>query len=294
MKQQFSVSEIDSLFVSGLLGWSDPHQRDLPWRQTRDPWAVLVSEVMSQQTQIERVVPKWREFIKRYPTPRHLAAAPLGDVIAFWVGLGYNRRAKYLHVCAQVVVDQHEGALPSDLDGLLSLPGIGPYTARAVLAFAFEHDVGVVDTNVGRVLARVGGSSLSSEQAQSLADALVPEGRGWQWNQSLLDFGASVCTKRNPSCSECPMRESCSWRGSGPDPAIGSAGVSVPQSTFAGSDRQGRGRFLLKLANGPIAQNEVADAMGWPDDSVRAERVLASLVNDGMAQSDGDFVHLPM
>ena len=294
MNQSAAVVEIDSSFVSTLLEWADTQHRDLPWRQTRDPWAILVSEVMSQQTQIERVVPKWKEFLARFPTPDALASVPLGEVIALWVGLGYNRRARLLHACAVQLVDHHDGALPDQLDGLLALPGIGPYTARAVLAFAFEHDVGVVDTNVGRVLARLGGSSLSDAQAQALADDLVPEGQGWQWNQTILDFGASVCTKRNPTCSGCPLRSNCRWQASGgPDPATGSAGVSVPQSSFEGSDRQGRGRLIRALAHGPVSRDDVAETLGWIDDPDRVERVLTGLINDGMVKFTGAEVRLP-
>ena len=294
MNQSATVVEIDSSFVSTLLEWADTQHRDLPWRQTRDPWAILVSEVMSQQTQIERVVPKWKEFLARFPTPDALASVPLGEVIALWVGLGYNRRARLLHACAVQLVDHHDGALPDQLDGLLALPGIGPYTARAVLAFAYEHDVGVVDTNVGRVLARLGGSSLSDAQAQALADDLVPEGQGWQWNQTILDFGASVCTKRNPTCSGCPLRSNCRWQASGgPDPATGSAGVSVPQSSFEGSDRQGRGRLIRALAHGPVSRDDVAETLGWIDDPHRVERVLTGLINDGMVEFTGAEVHLP-
>ena len=294
MNQSATVVEIDSSFVSTLLEWADTQHRDLPWRQTRHPWAILVSEVMSQQTQIERVVPKWKEFLARFPTPDALASVPLGEVIALWVGLGYNRRARLLHACAVQLVDHHDGALPDQLDGLLALPGIGPYTARAVLAFAFEHDVGVVDTNVGRVLARLGGSSLSDAQAQALADDLVPEGQGWQWNQTILDFGASVCTKRNPTCSGCPLRSNCRWQASGgPDPATGSAGVSVPQSSFEGSDRQGRGRLIRALAHGPVSRDDVAETLGWIDDPDRVERVLTGLINDGMVEFTGAEVHLP-
>ena len=294
MNQSAAVVEIDSSFVSTLLEWADTQHRDLPWRQTRDPWAILVSEVMSQQTQIERVVPKWKEFLARFPTPDALASVPLGEVIALWVGLGYNRRARLLHACAVQLVDHHDGALPGRLEDLLALPGIGPYTARAVLAFAYEHDVGVVDTNVGRVLARLGGSSLSDAQAQALADDLVPEGQGWQWNQTILDFGASVCTKRNPTCSGCPLRSNCRWQASGgPDPATGSAGVSVPQSSFEGSDRQGRGRLIRALAHGPVSRDDVAETLGWIDDPDRVERVLTGLINDGMVEFTGAEVHLP-
>ena len=282
-----------SQIVQGLLRWAADSGRSLPWRQTRDPWAILVSEVMSQQTQIDRVVPKWHEFMARFADPQALADAALGDVLTLWVGLGYNRRAAMLHACAVVIAEEHGGRVPEDLDALLSLPGIGPYTARAVLAFAFDYDVAVVDTNVGRILARVSGRSLSARSAQETADALVPDGRGWEWNQALLDFGAGVCTKRSPSCGPCPLREHCQWRGIGDDPAAGSAGVSTPQSTFSGSDREGRGRLVRGLAATSIATDSVAGVMGWPHDSERAERVLEKLISEGLVVREGNNVRLP-
>lgn len=280
-------------FRNAVLKWSESVNRDLPWRSTRDPWSVLVSEVMSQQTQVERVVPKWLEFLERFPTASALAEASLGEAISLWVGLGYNRRAAMLHQCAQELVHRYGGRVPDDLDALLGLPGIGPYTARAVLAFAFEADAAVVDTNVGRVLARVSGRTLTSRQAQLLADALVPAGRGWEWNQAVLDFGAAVCTKRTPTCGTCPVVRLCEWRGNGEDPAAGSAGVTKPQSRFSGSDREGRGRLIRALASGSMARSEVARAMGWPDDLERVQRVLSDLLCEGMVVDDGTFVRLP-
>src|SRR5262249_802442 len=150
-----------------LLDWSAESRRDLPWRRTRDPWAILVSELMLQQTQVARVVPRYEEFLDRFPTAAACASADVGDVITMWAGLGYNRRAVNLHRCAGAVVSSHGGSLPDSLDALTALPGIGPYTARAVLAFAFERDVAVVDTNVGRVLARWDGRSLTAKEVQA-------------------------------------------------------------------------------------------------------------------------------
>jgi A/G-specific adenine glycosylase len=258
--------------------------RDLPWRRTRDPWAVLVAETMLQQTQVARVVPCWHAFLARFPDVDSCADARVGDVVAAWAGLGYNRRAVQLHACACVVRDRHGSALPDDLHALVALPGIGPYTARAVLAFAFERDVAVVDTNVARVLARVAGSRLRASDAQALADSLVAGGTGWRWNQAMLDFCALSCTKRDPSCGSCSARTVCRWRGVGPDPAIGSAGVSAPQTRFAGSDRQGRGRLVDALRRGPVARHELAAVMGWENDPVRAERVAGTVVADGLAR----------
>ncbi len=276
---------------AAVLAWWAGERRDLPWRRTRDPWAVLVSEVMLQQTQVERVVPKWHAFLNRFPDPATCAAAPAGAVIEAWAGLGYNRRGLALHRCARTVVADHGGHLPDDFEALLALPGIGPYTARAVLAFAFERDVAVLDTNVARVVARHAGRRLRPSEAQAEADALVPPGAGWTWNQALLDLGATVCRARAPRCDACPVRSGCAWSGSGDDPAIGSAGVSGRQSRFEGSDRQGRGRLVDALRDGPV--DDVAHATGWPDDPQRAERVAATLVADGLAVRHGDTLTLP-
>ena len=276
-----------------LLKWWPEVARDLPWRQTRDPWLVLVSEVMSQQTQVARVVPKWTAFIDRFPTPADAAAVQAGDLISMWVGLGYNRRALMLHSCAVEIVERHQGLVPDTLDELLALSGIGPYTARAVLAFAFETEVGVLDTNVGRVLARLGGRQLDRAQAQEWADWLVPSGKSWEWNQAILDFGAEVCQKRTPHCDRCAVKLMCQWQGSGSDPAVGSAAVSVAQSKFEGSDRQGRARLVSKLRSGPMPTPGALDALGFGLDVERAERVLSGLLADGMVVVTDNSVRLP-
>ena len=275
----------------GSSGPGSTRRDDLPWRSTRDPWAVLVSETLAQQTQLSRVIPAYHRFLEMFPDPSACAAAPLGDVLIAWEGMGYNRRARDLHRAAVVVVAEHGGAVPDDLDALLALPGVGPYTARAVLAFAFERDVGVVDTNAGRVLSRAAsGCRLTPAAAQSLVDAMVPVGRGWSFGQALLDLGATVCTKRTPDCTVCPLRRRCVWARAGcpdPDPASGSAGVSVAQSRFAGSGRQGRGRLVASLRRGPLPPEGLAAAAGWPDDPERVDRIVRGLVEDGLAAWDG-------
>jgi len=279
---------------SAIDGWGsaagESRRCDLPWRATRDPWSVLVSETLAQQTQLARVVPAYHRFLAEFPTPAACACAPLGDVLRAWDGMGYNRRAKYLHAAARVIVADHGGAVPDDLDALLALPGVGPYTARAVLAFAFERDVGVVDTNAGRVIARgVAGRPLRPAEAQALVDSMVPVGRGWSFGQALLDLGATVCTTRTPDCRACPVRLLCRWARAGnpePDPARGSAGVSVAQKRFAGSDRQGRGRLVAALRAGPLDAGEVAATAGWPQDPQRAFRVVEGLVADGLVLVD--------
>ena len=282
----------------GTTGGGGSRRPDLPWRSTRDPWAVLVSEVMAQQTGLARVVPAYRRFLELFPTPAACAAAPLADVLRAWKGLGYNRRAAGLHRAAAAMVARHGGRVPGDLSALLDLPGVGPYTARAVLAFAFEVDVGVVDTNAGRVLSRaVAGRPVRAGEAQALVDSMVPPGGAWEFNQALLDLGATVCRSSVPRCEGCPLRRRCRWaarRRVPPDPARGSAGVSTPQSAFAGSDRQGRGRLVDALRRGRVPPAQVAVATGWPDDPVRADRVADGLVAEGLAVRDrSGALHLP-
>jgi A/G-specific adenine glycosylase len=266
-----------------VLAWGIPQLRDLPWRNERDPWTILVAEVMLQQTQAERVVPKWRAFLDAYPDPAACAAAPLADVLRLWQGLGYPRRARNLRAGAAAVVEHHGGRIPDDLDALLALPGIGPYTARAVLAFAFERDVGVVDTNIARVLARSAGERLTPKRAQAMADEVVPEGRGWIWNQVVMDLGAAVC-RPAPRCTLCPLARSCTWHVAGrpdPDPAVGSAGVSVRQAPFDGSDRQARGRVLAALHDGPRPVSDFD------------ERIVETLVADGLVDVSNGTASLP-
>ncbi len=273
--------------------WGAEHLRDLPWRRTRNPWFVLVAEVMLQQTQIDRVLSKWPAFLEEFPTATSCALAPTSEVVKQWEGMGFNRRAVLLHQAAKSIKDNHGGEVPLEIDELLLLPGVGPYTARAILAFAYEQDSAVVDTNVGRVLARWTGHRLKPAEAQELADRSVPLGEGWAWNQAVLDFGSMVCRSKNPKCEECPIHRSCSWQGIGVDPAKGSAGVSGTQSRFEGSDRQGRGKLVAALRKKPIKKSELAEIMGWPLDPKRAERVASTVISDGLATSEGDTLSLP-
>lgn len=296
MKPHAAPSDVD-VIRENLLAWTEASRRDLPWRATRDPWAVLVSELMLQQTQVVRVVPRYRAFLEQFPTPASCAAAPPAAVLQLWAGLGYNRRAVNLHRAAVRITERHDGQVPDRLDHLLALPGVGPYTARAVLVFAFEHDHGVLDTNAARFLARaVAGRRLTPREAQALADAVVPAGRAWAWNQAVLDLGATTCTKRAPRCDGCPIGDACAWRRadlSGPDPAVGTAGTSGRQNRFAGSDRQGRGRLVDALRTGPVDIDRLADAVGWPDDPARAQRVADGLVGDGLAEYVDGMLALP-
>jgi A/G-specific adenine glycosylase len=274
---------VGPLDAGAVLAWGLPRLRDLPWRNTRDPWAILVAEVMLQQTQAERVVPKWLAFLAAYPTPRACAAASLGDVLRRWQGLGYPRRARHLHDAATAIVGRHGGEVPEDRDALRALPGVGSYTARAVRVFAFERDDAVVETNIARLLARVAGERLTPKPVQAIADRLVPAGDGWAWNQVMIDLGATVC-RPAPRCAECPASASCAWHANGhpePDPAVGSAGVSTTQPPYDGSARQARGRVLHALAAG------AAPADDFP------EAIVAGLVADRLVVRDRDTLRLP-
>lgn len=247
---------------------------------------------MLQQTQVARVLERYPEFLARFPSAATCAASEPGAIIEMWAGLGYNRRAVNLWRCAVAVVTDHDGIVPADLAALMALPGIGPYTARAVLAFASEHDVAVVDTNVGRLLARWSGRSLRPAEAQRLADELVPPGEGWAWNQTLFDFANAICTKRSPDCAACPIASHCAWHGDGPDPAQSSAGVSGGQSRFDGSERQVRGRIVDALRRGPV-ELDALHAFARPGDTAAdVERIVDSLVADGLAHWLGSVLHI--
>jgi A/G-specific adenine glycosylase len=277
-----------------VFSWVTPRLRQLPWRDTRDPWLVLVSEVMLQQTGVHRVLPKWEAFVAEFPRADECARAPLGDVLRLWQGLGYPRRARNLHEAAKAIVSEHGGVVPSSLEGLMGLPGVGPYTARAVLAFAFEADAAVVDTNIARVLARHHGRTLKAREAQTLADAWVPSGEAWLWNQALMDLGATVCRPR-PMCEVCPVAFTCAWRGGGAgdgdDPSVGSAGVSVSQPRFEGSDRQARGRLMKALSELPVSVGAVSVVMDRPANVT--SRLVDDLLREGLIVRDGDELRLP-
>ena len=288
-----SVKDVDRILPIDVLAWGAEYLRDLPWRRTRNPWFVMVAEVMLQQTQIDRVLKKWPEFLEEFPTVESCASSSLSEVVKQWAGMGFNRRAVMLHEAAKRIDEDYNGKIPSTIEELISLPGIGPYTARAILAFAFEQDEAVVDTNVGRVLARWAGQRLKPMEAQELANRSVPLGEGWAWNQAVLDLGSMICKSKNPACERCPIHTSCSWKGVGADPAKGSAGVSGTQSKFEGSDRQGRGKLVAALRTKSVSKKELPEVMGWPTDPERAERVASTVVSDGLAIYERDTFSLP-
>ena len=242
--------------MDGLLSWYDRAARDLPWRRPGvSPWAVLVSEVMLQQTPVVRVLPAYQDWMVRWPTPAALASDSPGEAVRAWGKLGYPRRALRLHSCAVVLVSRFGGEVPADVESLLCLPGVGSYTARAVAAFAFGQRQPVVDTNVRRVVARAftgQGEAGPPSTARDLAavEALLPSAPAVAARASvaLMELGALVCTARTPRCDECPLRGSCAWRLAGSPPY---RGPTVRPQRFAGTDRQVRGLLLDVLRASP-------------------------------------------
>jgi A/G-specific adenine glycosylase len=271
-----------------LLAWYAATARDLPWRHpTCDAWGVLVSEVMLQQTPVDRVVPVWTAWLERWPTPTALAADSPGDAVRLWGRLGYPRRALRLHAAAAACVARFDGAVPSSYDELRSLPGVGDYTAAAVLAFAYRRRAVVLDTNVRRVLARLLDGAEQPRPALTVAEraraeSVLPDDdvTAAAWSVALMELGALVCTAAAPRCGACPAAASCAWLAAGRPPYDGPA---RPVQRFAGTDRQVRGRLMavLRDAAGPVPKAALDSV--W-DDAVQRERALDSLVADGLVE----------
>jgi A/G-specific adenine glycosylase len=255
-----------------------------------DAWKILVSEFMLQQTPVSRVLPIWTEWVRRWPTPSATAAAGAADVLRAWGKLGYPRRAKRLHECAVVIARDHGDVVPDDVEVLLTLPGVGSYTARAIACFAYRRPVPVVDTNVRRVVARVvhgradAGSPSASRDHADVA-ALLPEDElAPQFSVALMELGAIVCTARAPRCGLCPLG-ACAWRQAGFPAADGPVRRG---QTYAGTDRQVRGRLLdvLRGSDSPVTQAQLDVA--WLTDPVQRDRALDSLLADGLVTRTGD------
>jgi len=269
-----------------LLSWYAAHRRELPWREPgTSAWAVLVSEVMLQQTPVSRVLPVYLSWLRRWPTPTALAGEPSGEAVRAWDRLGYPRRALRLHAAATVIATDHAGRVPLDHDVLLGLPGVGSYTAAAVAAFAGHHRHAVLDTNVRRVLARVldaradPPTTISVGERARATDLLPADGAGAaRWSVSLMELGALVCTSRAPSCASCPLAQRCTWLAAGRP-----AGLTTRRSQpWAGTDRQVRGLVVAALRAAPDAVSAARVAQLWPE-PVQRERALASLLADGLA-----------
>ncbi len=244
---------------STVLGWYAANGRKLAFRRTTDPWAILVSEVMAQQTQAARAAEHWTRFMAQFPTPAALAAASPATVIRAWRGLGYNRRAVTLRAAAIEIVERHGGCVPDSVEALESFPGVGPYTARAVLAFAFDRPVAPLDTNIRRVLDRAFGQVPSSSRAlQTAADGLVPTAAAATWSHALMDIGATICAPRAPRCAPCPIRSWCrtsTARAGPPDefvsPIARPRAAVAPTSAFPSTTRWLRGRIVDRLRDAP-------------------------------------------
>jgi A/G-specific adenine glycosylase len=273
--------------VTAILDWYAAHARDLPWRRaTTTPWGVLVSEFMLQQTPVARVLPAYQAWLARWPDPPALAAAAPADAVRQWGRLGYPRRAIRLHAAAQVISDRHGGEVPSSIDALSELPGVGPYTAAAVASFAFGQRHPVLDTNVRRVLARMRAGqqwpARSTSAAElALARSLLPDQPelAVRWSVAVMELGALVCSAARPRCGSCPVADGCAWRLAG-SPASQDRRAGQP---YQGTDRQCRGRLLavLRDADGPVPAARLDAA--WPDPAQRS-RALASLIADGLAE----------
>jgi A/G-specific adenine glycosylase len=281
---------------ASLLAWFAAEGRDLPWRRTRDPWAILVSEVMLQQIQVKRAIPFYESFLARFPTVDSLARAPLSEAILVWRDLGRYRRVVHLHRTARIVVDEHGGDIPSDPATLKTLPGIGPYTAGAVACFAYEQDVVFADTNARRVLHRVFlGPDVPEPVAPEdellhLASLLLPPGGGWSWNQALIELGALVCSARAPRCGVCPLREHCASRPTILGLIAAERPSERPSPAYERSNRFLRGRILAALRESSPEGSSLRTLAGLVpgpcarDRSARVREVVESLWKDGLVE----------
>ena len=273
---------------AAVLAWFDARGRDLSFRGTRDPYAILVSEVMAQQTQISRVVEAWSRFLDRFPTVATLAAASPADVLRAWRGMGYDRRALNLQRAARVIVAEHGGQVPRDLAALQALPGIGPYTARAVASIAFGTAVGAVDTNVRRVLGRTlgGGEGLPPVAMQAAADASVDPMRPGDWTHAVMDIGATVCRPARPRCDDCPLIGWCRFAAGSPTAAQPKPPDGRAREPFRASSRWLRGRIVDRLRDAADASWTMMEAPIGDHDEDAIDAALGALARDGIIELD--------
>ena len=301
------------MLADTLRNWFIYAGRDLPWRHTRDPYRILVSEVMLQQTQVERVVPKYHAFLAQFPDLAALAAAPTSAVITAWQGLGYNRRALYLQKTAQTVLAAYGGVFPADVSLLRTLPGLGPYTAGAIACFAYEQDVAFMDVNIHRVAVRLWSDPLAAIPADAvLLESIhqhIPTGQGWAFNQAIMELGATICTAKTPQCPRCPLRAACAdYAGRRtadehllPLPVRSLKKVAEkPARPFIGSNRYFRGRIIdfLRVVpdNGGMPQSALhaaVVALGEPIEAAAFDSIVTKLASDGLVVRDGEAVRLP-
>jgi len=261
-----------------IVNWFKRNKRDLPWRTTT-PWGVMVSEYMLQQTPVNRVLPKWIEWMERWPTPKDLAAATPAQVITAWGRLGYPRRALRLHAAAQIIAEDFNNEVPEDLETLQTLPGIGEYTAAAIAAFAFDQRTLVIDVNIRRVLTRVIDGKEHPKPAPTIREksrrlALLPEKNAHIWAAATMELGALVCTSKNPKCELCPVISACNWRKNG----YPKSDLIRKSQDWHGTDRKCRGTIVQALReNESLTENAIKKL--WPDES-QIEKALKTLQED--------------
>ena len=275
-----------------IIDWFEAEGRDLPWRQPDfTPWGSLVCEFMLQQTPVARVIPKLEEFLTRWPTPAALVASPSGDAVRAWANLGYPRRALWLHACAVTIVEKFNGEVPSNVEDLLALPGVGPYTARAIAVFAFGAHEPVVDTNIRRVIARHNQGNAdqgppSTKRDLEAMEALLPEpSLSPDFNAGIMELGALVCTARNPRCEACPIARTCAWKNAGYPEHVGPK--KTVQKKYEGSDRQARGTVmkLLRESHRVVTTEELGSV--WAD-KAQLGRAISGLLKDGLIELVAD------
>lgn len=304
---------------SSLLRWYAAEQRVLPWRETSDPYAILVSEIMLQQTQVDRVLPKYAQFLTAFPTLADLAAASTGEVISVWVPLGYNMRAVRLQSIARQVIAEYAGRIPDTIDELLKLKGIGRYTAGAIACFAYHKQVATVDTNIRRVLHRLflglehPEPKVNDAQMLTLAEQVLPTGEAYNWNQALMDLGATICTSSDPKCQQCPMHETCLAYQEMSQHSLFPGGtvlrqlrkVAEKKSTyqakpFTSTNRYFRGRIIDSLRQLPLRERIELNQLGpkikpdyGPHDLAWLQEIVAGLAKDGLLDYAEEGVRLP-
>ncbi len=302
-----------------LLHWYDAEKRDLPWRMTNDAYAILVSEIMLQQTQVDRVLPKYKQFLAVFPTLVDLAAAPTANVISTWVPLGYNMRAVRLQAIARQVIAEYEGRIPDNIEELLTLKGIGRYTAGAIACFAYHKQVATVDTNIRRVLHRIflglehPEPKANDTQMLKLAEQVLPAGEAYNWNQALMDLGATICTSNNPQCMQCPLQRTCQAYSQMSQYSLFPSGVVLRQmrrvaekktdyqsQPFTSTNRYFRGRIVDVLRSLPSDQRMTLTVLGpkinaeFSNDNLAwLEQIVKGLVKDGLLDYTEDGVRLP-
>ncbi|GAC1585309.1 MAG: A/G-specific adenine glycosylase [Ktedonobacteraceae bacterium] len=309
---------IEHVHIS-LLQWYAAEKRTLPWRESTDAYAILVSEIMLQQTQVDRVLPKYLQFLTAFPTLGTLAVAPTAEVISVWVPLGYNMRAVRLQSIARQVIAEYDGHIPDTIEELLKLKGIGRYTAGAIACFAYRKQVATVDTNIRRVLHRIffglehPKPQLNDAQMLTHAERVLPEGEAYNWNQALMDLGATICTSNNPRCVQCPLQETCQAFVEMRQHSLFPSGTVLRQlrkvaekkpayqsRPFTSSNRYFRGRIVSLLSSVPEQQRLTLHELGprlKPDfsdnDLPWLQQVVEGLVKDGLLNLTQDGVRLP-